>query len=119
MEVTKEQIAKGIATFIREDVAPHIGDTPTQIILEIAASAVSVNTSLLDSVLNNQMLAFVAKSGNGYDLQTLQSAAMTAIDKFGKLTVTIPGIKFISPGEKILQFGSDDVKRLVDRIEGG
>lgn len=118
MDVTKDQIAKGIAKFIHEDVIPNVGDNATQIVLGIAASAVETNPKLLEKVLENEMLVAVARVGNNYNLTTLQNAATLAIDKYGKLTVTIPGIKFISPDDKILQFGSDDVKRLVAHIEG-
>jgi hypothetical protein len=118
MEVTKEQIASGVSTFIQKDVAPEVGDTATQIILEIAASAIASNPKLLDPYLENPMFGFVAKVGNAYNLKVLKQSAMAAMDKYGKLTITIPGIKFISPDEKILQFGSEDVKMLVDRIEG-
>lgn len=118
MDVPKDQIAKGIAKFIQEDVIPNIGDNATQIVLGIASAAVESNPRLLDKILDNEMLAAVAKVGNNYNLSTLQNAAATAIDKYGKLTITIPGIKFLSPDDKILQFGSDDVKRLIAHIEG-
>lgn len=118
MEVTKEQIAKGIAAFISEDMIPSVSDTGMQLVLGIAAGAVSAKPQLLDKILENEMLAAVAKTGNGYDLGVLKNAATTAVDKYGKLTVTIPGIKFISPEDKLFQFGSDDIRRLINRIEG-
>lgn len=118
MEVTKEQIAKGAARFIQEDIIPSVGDTAMQIVLGIAAGTIETNPKLLDKVLENEMLLAVAKSGNNYNLTVLQNAAVSAIDKYGKLSVTIPGIKFISPDDKVLQFGSDDVRRLMARIEG-
>lgn len=118
MDVTKDQIARGFAKFLHEDVIPNVGDSATQIVLGIAASAMDVNPKLLDKVLENEMLTAIAKVGNNYNLSTLQKAAESAIDKYGKLTITIPGIKFVSPDDKILQFGSDDVKRLVSHIEG-
>lgn len=118
MDVTKEQIARGVARFIQEDVIPNVGDSATQIVLGITASAIDTNPKILDKLLDNEMLATVAKVGNNYNLTTLQNAATSAIDKYGKLTVTIPGIKFISPDEKILQFSSEDVRRLIAHIEG-
>jgi hypothetical protein len=118
MEVTKQQIAKGVARFIQEDMIPHVTDSGMQLILGITAGAVDSKPKLLDKLLDNEMLAAVAKNGENYDLSVLQNAATSAVDKYGKLTITIPGIKFISPEEKTLQFGSDDIRRLMARIEG-
>lgn len=118
MDVTKEQIARGVAKFIHEEVIPGVGDSATQILLGITASAIDTNPRLMDKLLDNGIFSMVARVGNSYNLSTLQNAATSAIDKYGKLTFTIPGIKFISPDDKILQFGSDDVKRLVALIEG-
>ena len=118
MEVTKSQIAKGVARFIQEDMIPSVSDKGMQLLLGIVAGAVETKPQLMDKLLENEMLAIVAKSGDNYDLSLLQKTATQAIEKYGKLTITIPGIKFISPDEKVLQFGSDDVRRLIERIEG-
>ena len=118
MEVTKTQIAKGVARFIQDDMIPHVNDSGMQLVLGIAAGAIDSKPQVLDSLLENEMLAAVSKSGEYYDLNVLKNAATSAIDKYGKLTITIPGIKFISPHEKTLQFSSEDVRRLVERIEG-
>ena len=105
MEVTKEQIAKGVAKFIQEDMIPHISDSGMQLILGVTAGAVETRPNILDKLLSNEMLEAVAKSGNNYDLSLIKNVAASAIEKYGKLSITIPGIKFISPGEKVLQFG--------------
>lgn len=118
MEVTRSQIAKGVARFIQDDMIPHINDSGMQLILGVTAGALDTKPQLLDKLLENEMLVAVAKSGENYDLSVLQKAATSAIDKYGKLSITIPGIKFISPEEKVLQFGSDDVRRLIEKIEG-
>ena len=118
MEVTKEQIAKGVSDFIQEDMIPHITDSGMQLILGITSGAIETKPGILDKLLENEMLSAVAKSGNNYDLGVLKKAAMGAIDKYGKLEITIPGIKFISPHDKVLNFTSEDIRKLVDRIEG-
>lgn len=118
MEVTKEHIAKGLSKFIQNDMIPHITESGMQLVLGIAAGSIETKPQILDKILDNEMLAAVAKTGNGYDLSALRNAATNAIDKYGKLTITIPGIPFISPHEKEIHFGSDDIRKLVDRIEG-
>lgn len=118
MQVTKEQIAKGVSAFIQEDMIPHITDSGMQLLLGITAGAVETKPGILDKLLENEMLAAVAKSGDHYDLDLLKKAATAAIDKYGKLEITIPGIKFISPHDKVLNFTSEDIRKLVDRIEG-
>lgn len=118
MEVTKDQIAKGLARFIQDDVIPNISDSGMQLVMGIAAGAIDTKPQILDKILENEMLSALAKSGEKYDLSVLKTAATNAINKYGTLSITIPGIKFISPNEKEIQFNSDDIKRLVDRIEG-
>jgi hypothetical protein len=118
MEVSKEQIAKGLARFIQNDMIPHISDSGMQLLLGITAGAIDTKPQVLDSILDNEMLSALSKSGEKYDLSVLKNAATSAIDKYGKLSITIPGIKFISPHEKEIQFSSDDVRKLIDRIEG-
>lgn len=118
MEVTKQQIAKGVARFIQEDMIPQITDGGMQLLMGVAAGAIDTRPQMLDKILDNEMLSAVAKSGENYDLGLLQKVAVSAVEKYGKLSITIPGIKFISPDEKVLQFGSDDIRRLIERIEG-
>jgi hypothetical protein len=118
MEVTKEQIAKGVSRFIQEDMIPQISESGMQLVLGIAAGAIETRPQILDKLLENEMLSAIAKVGNNYDLTALRNAATSAVDKYGKLQITIPGIKFISPGDKVLQFSSDDIRKLVARIEG-
>ena len=118
MEVSKAQIAKGVAKFIQDDVIPQVTDSGMQLVLGITAGALETKPKILDSLLDNDMLEAVAKVGENYDLGVLKTAAMASIDKYGKLSITIPGIKFISPTEKVLQFSSDDIRRLVEKIEG-
>lgn len=119
MEVSKDQIARGLASYIRDDVSPNVADNATRIVLAIAASAIAANPKLIDAVLENPMFSAVAKRGNGYDMTILKTATVDAMDKYGGLSVTIPGIKFVSPDDKVLQFSGTDVARLVERIERG
>lgn len=118
MEVTKEQIAKGVSKYIQEDMIPHITDNGMQLLLGIVAGAVETKPTVLDKFLENEMVSVFAKIGNGYDVDVIKKIAVSAMNKYGKLEITIPGIKFISPNEKILNFSADDILRLAERIEG-
>lgn len=118
MEVTKKQIAKGVAGFIHQDMIPFVGDKGMQFVLGMVAGAVDANPQLLDKLLDGSVFAMVAKSGVNYDLGVLKQAAFSAIDMCGKLPITIPAIKFISPEEKEFQFSKEDIQKLIDRIEG-
>lgn len=118
MEVTKTQIAKGLSRFIQEDMLPHVDDRGMQFVLGVASGTIDANPQVLDKLLDNPLLAMAAKSGNNYDLSTLKRAASSAIEKYGKLEITVPGIKFISPADKVFQFSKEDVEKLVSRIEG-
>lgn len=118
MEVTKSQISHGVARFIHEDMIPHIEDNGMRFVLGMIAGSLETSPQLLDKLLENEMVFLIAGSGSNYDLGVLKQVASSTIEKYGKLTVTVPGIKFISPEEKVLQFGKDDIQKLVDRIEG-
>ena len=56
MEVTKEQIAKGVAKFIQEDMIPHISDSGMQLILGVTAGAAETSPNILVKLLSNEML---------------------------------------------------------------
>ncbi len=118
MEVTKAQIAKGLAKFIQEDMLPHVDDKGMQFILGVASGAIDANPQALDKLLDNPLFAMAAKSGNNYDLSVLKRSASATIEKYGKLEITVPGIKFLSPADKVFQFSKEDIERLVSRIEG-
>lgn len=118
MEVTKSQISHGVARFIHEDMIPHIEDNGMRFVLGLIAGSLETSPQLLDKLLENEMVLLVAGSGANYDLNALKQATIGTIEKYGKLTVTVPGIKFVSPEEKVLQFGKEDIQKLIDRIEG-
>lgn len=118
MEVTKAQIAKGVAGFIFEDMMPHVDDKGMQFVMGVFAGSLEANPKALDNLLSNSFFSMAAQSGNNYDLSILKQSVANAIDKCGKLEITIPGIKFISPEDKVFQFNKEDINRLVSRIEG-
>lgn len=116
MEVSKAQIATGVADFLLKEVIPGIDDAPTRIIIDVAASFIRDTPDALDQYLAGYLAA--VKVGENYELSKLSKLVAAAIDRQGKITVTIPAIRFVSPKDKILQFGAEDVKRLVSLIEG-
>ena len=118
MEVTKAQIAKGVASFIFEDMMPYVDDKGMQFVMGVFAGSLESNPNSLDKLLNNSFFSMVAKYGDNYDLGLLKNSAINAIDKCGKLEITIPGINFISPTEKVFQFSKEDINKLIGRIEG-
>ena len=54
-----------------------------------------------------------------YDIEAISSALERTLDEYGDFTVKVPGIKFISPEEKELNFGISDIRALRKYIAGG
>ena len=72
------------------------------------------------SVTIKQSYAFTAvyaKDGY-YDLDMFEKALNQSMTQFGELELTIPGIPFLSPKEKVLKFNQNDIAQLKAYIGG-
>lgn len=118
MEVTRAQVANGVAKFIKNEMIPNVDENIMRVILGIAAGVVETNVEFVDKLLDGTMLSALIKTENGYNMELLKRHAIPAIEQYGAITITVPPIKFISPTEKIMQFNGEDVKKIVDYIEG-
>ena len=118
MRVSKDNIVKGIVSYVEEEVIPHIEDKPTQIILSVAIRAIQSNKTLVDSVFANPLVqSLLVKDGDDYEIDGLFSAIGESIKEYGEFPVSIPPIPIISPKEQTLRFNQDDVAEIKRRIE--
>ena len=120
MRVTKEQIVNGIASYVKSDVIPQIGDDrSTKIILSTAVYYVQANTKLVDSIFQSQFIKMLLdEDGSGtYEIDGLFESISKSIKEHGSFPVEIPPIPFVSPSEKLFSFSEADVSEIKRRIE--
>jgi len=119
--LTKNQIVNGLTKYVETEVISKIEDKALQIILAIGITALNRNHDLINAVLDNPFISYLVKKSEDdkYDLDELFDIIDDTLKTYGKLPVTIPAIKFISPTEKTLRFSTEDVNRLRSLMEQG
>ena len=95
------------------------GDKPFQMTITTLVALLEMNPSIADPLLNNPMIATIMNVKDGYyDLDMFDKALNQSMTQFGELELTIPGIPFLSPKEKVLKFNQNDIAQLKSYIEG-
>ena len=104
---------------IELEVISKVEDKALQILLGIGITALNRNHDLIDAVLQNPFISYLVKVDDEgkYDLDEVFSIINDTLKTYGKLPVTIPAIKFISPVEKTLKFSTEDVNKLKQFME--
>lgn len=120
MNVTKQQIINGAVKYIKAEVIDKITDKPLKMTIAAGVSMIELNPNIADSIFENDVLSKVLHKNNDgtYDIDIICDIAEKTMNEYGDFPVKIPAIKFISPTEKELSFGSQDIKRLKEYIGG-
>ena len=120
MNVTKNQIIQGVVRYAKGEVIPKMaGDKPFQMTITTIVAMLEMNPSIADPLLNNPMIATIMNVKDGYyDLDMFEKALNQSMTQFGELELTIPGIPFLSPKEKVLKFNQNDIAQLKSYIGG-
>lgn len=120
MNVTKNQIIQGVVKYAKGEIIPKVaGDKPFQMTISTLVAMLEMNPAIADSLLTNPMLAAIMNEKDGYyNLDMLEKALKQSMDQYGELQITVPGIPFLSPKEKVMTFTQNDVTRLRDYIGG-
>ena len=111
MGVNREQIEIGLIKFIEEDIIPVVGDKNFQIVLTIGTEILKTN---LDKLLKNQMITALFpynEKEKTWDTKGFKLLKDT-LRKYGSLKVIVPAIPFVSPEEKELKFGVEDIEKI-------
>ena len=116
---SKNQIVNGLVKYVELEVISKIEDKALQIILGIGVVALKRNQDMIDAILKNPIIGYLVKENEDgkYDLDELFDIINETLKTYGKLPVTIPAIKFISPVEKTLKFSTDDINKLKNCME--
>jgi len=120
MRVSRTQIVQGITDYIKNDILPKMeNDRAVQIILAIAVNAAAANSSMIESIFDNEIiLKMLDDNGSGtYDVGSLADAMKSAINQYGSFPVNIPSIPLVSPREITLNLNAEDVDAIRRRIE--
>ena len=116
---SKNQIVNGLIKYVELEVISKVEDKALQIVLGIGITALRRNQDLIDAVLKNPFINYLVKESEDgkYDLDEVFDIIDETLKTYGKLPVTIPAIKFISPTEKTLKFSTEDISKLKKFME--
>ncbi|MBQ8382139.1 MAG: hypothetical protein IJX47_02930 [Clostridia bacterium] len=116
---SKEQIAQGVVKYIRADVLPSIQDKTFRTILSAGTYLVEAQPEMIDKIMEHPIISvMIPKAGSGYDIAKAEQAVRKALEENGGIEIVIPGIKWISPDEKVLKFTAADITALRNYIGG-
>lgn len=120
MRVSRNQIIKGVADYIKNDLIPTMqNDRAVQIIFTIAINAAMANSKLTDSIFDNEIVrAMLDDDGSGtYEVSGIVDSMQAAIQQYGSFPVQIPAIPLVSPREITVKLTADDVSAMRRKIE--
>lgn len=120
MRVSQNQIIKGVADYIKNDLIPTMqNDRAVQIIFTIAINATMANSKLTDSIFDNEIVrAMLDDDGSGtYEISGIVDSMQAAIQQYGSFPVQIPAIPLVSPREITVKLTADDVSAMRRKIE--
>lgn len=119
MDVSKQQLVNGVVKFAKMDVLPKIPDKTFKLVMATGIAMLENNPDIVDPLLKNPMVSAILNEEDGlYETDDLKEALIDAMKEYGDLKIKIPGIKFLSPEEKELSFGAQDISRLSEYIGG-
>jgi cation diffusion facilitator CzcD-associated flavoprotein CzcO len=72
-----------------------------------------MNPEVLTKWIDHPVVSSVLMENNGYyDVDMLEESLERTLKEYGDFSVKFPGIRFLSPEEKELNFSAADVKKL-------
>lgn len=122
MRITKEQLVKGFAQYLENDVIPQMSDDKAiQILLDFLIGCIQSNPQMADMILENNTVKMFCKCNEEgtYEVEEIFSRFFDSVKKYGYFPIVIPPIRFVSPKEKTLSFTESDIAELKKRIERG
>ena len=119
MTVTRNQLARGSAEYVLNEVAPHIPDMGMKFAATVFANSLKTNPALLDKVLSSPAMTMLIIPGEqgALDVEPALNAIGDTLRQYGQLTLTIPSIPLLSKGEKTMSFTASDIDKLRSYIE--
>ena len=120
MQITKQQIIDGIIKYSKNEVIPKIVDKTFKMIVIVITTMIETKPEIITKVFDNSIISsFLTENDGFYDIEILSEVLEKTLEEYGDFPVKIPGIKFISPEEKELNFTASDIKKIKSYIVGG
>ena len=117
--VNKKQIASGVAKFVQNDLIPDIDHEQLKFVLTIAKKSMRENPNMLDSFLDNSMIATVMKKdGDMYDIEGFANAMRNTIAESAEYPITIPRIPLLMNESQTVNITSADIDKIYSYIIG-
>ena len=115
MRVSLQQIAEGVATYAETEIIPKMGgDKAAQILVSVGINMLRANPKYMEAALNQGVMRTLldADEAGTYELDGMFRAVGESLQKYGSYPVILPPIPVLSPTEKTLKFGADDIDAL-------
>lgn len=119
MQATKQHIVNGLVKYSKNEIIPKISDKAFKIIVSAATTMIEFHPEIITKYLDNEMISSILMENGGfYDIDMVVETLEKTLEEYGDFSLKIPGIKFISPEEKVLNFTAADIKKLKTYITG-
>lgn len=112
MQVTKDQLLKGLVKYTKQEVLSNITDKPSKMIIAALIKSVEVYPNMLDKIFDNQLFSAILQGESGkYDIDKVLNILTATMEEYGDFPLQLPLIK--NP----LVFNARDVSKLKEVIE--
>lgn len=120
MEISKEQIIKGVTDYAKKELIDKIDDKSLKRVIGLSVSVLTVKPQILNEYLENGVISSLVSTENGkIDLDLIFSVLIENVREYGAFEFVIPSIPLLSKYEFTLKFTDADIKKLKTYIEGG
>lgn len=116
-KINVEQLLSGAMKYLTAEVIPAVEDTFTKFALKTLTLTTANNAPAyiksLEQMINKPFISDLLEVEDGsFEIEKIIDAVRQAVNECGELTIKIPPVKFISPEEKTLRFGANDISSL-------
>lgn len=116
-KINSVQLVSGIIKYLTTEIIPCVEDTFTKLALKTFAitanNRAGAYINAVDDLISKPFVAdLLDVEGDVFEVESLIDAVRQAVNECGELTIKIPGVRFVSPQEKVLTFKASDISNL-------
>lgn len=116
---TKKEIADSIVKFIANDLMADIDDSHLKFVLCIAKKSLHNNPDVLNTFMNNSLVASVVTEENGcYDIEPLARVMKNVLNEYESYSINIPAIPMFAPKASTIKITAEDVDKVLAYLHG-
>lgn len=120
MNVSRNQIANGVADYIKNEMAPNVTDPIFRTALKAFSNLVRMDPSVIDRLLLATPVAQIAIQANDdgtYKVDAPMNAIRETLRTEGPLTYTVHRKPLVASVDQDLTFGPADIDKLMSYME--